>query len=118
MAERFDDPSDVRERLRSADYLADDAVAVALFLADRLDRPLLVEGPAGVEPAARLEAFSLEAVKHCVEAGLGLAIVPDMAVAHELELGTLRQLPLEGPELERVEHYAESIAAAIRSELG
>jgi MoxR-like ATPase len=48
VAERFADPSDVRERLRSADYLADDAVAVALFLADRLDRPLLVEGPAGV----------------------------------------------------------------------
>ncbi len=55
---------------------------------------------AGVQPAARLEAFSLEAVKHCVEAGLGLAIVPDLAVAHELELGTLRQLPLAGPELE------------------
>lgn len=55
---------------------------------------------AGVEPAARLEAFSLEAVKHCVEAGLGLAIVPDLAVAHELELGALRQLPLAGPELE------------------
>jgi MoxR-like ATPase len=48
VAERFRDPSDVRDRLRAADYLADEAVAVALFLADRLDRPLLVEGPAGV----------------------------------------------------------------------
>jgi MoxR-like ATPase len=48
VADRFAGPSEVRDRLRSADYLADDAVAVALFLADRLDRPLLVEGPAGV----------------------------------------------------------------------
>lgn len=48
MGERFADPTDVRERLSAADYLADEAVAVALFLADRLDRPLLVEGPAGV----------------------------------------------------------------------
>jgi DNA-binding transcriptional LysR family regulator len=55
---------------------------------------------AGVEPAARLEAYSLEAVKRCVEAGLGVAIVPDLAVAHELELGTLRLLAMGGPPLE------------------
>ncbi len=54
----------------------------------------------GVEPAARLEAYSLEAVKRCVEAGLGVAIVPDLAVAHELQLGTLRLLELGGPPLE------------------
>jgi DNA-binding transcriptional LysR family regulator len=55
---------------------------------------------AQVEPAGRLEAHSLEAVKHCVEAGLGVAVVPDLAVAHELELGTLRRLDMAGPALE------------------
>lgn len=55
---------------------------------------------AGVEPAGRLEAFSLEAVKSCVEAGLGIAIVPEIAVGHELETGRLREIRLDGPLLE------------------
>ncbi len=48
MAERFRDPGDVQERLHGAGYLADEAIASALFLADRLEKPVLVEGPAGV----------------------------------------------------------------------
>jgi MoxR-like ATPase len=48
MAERFRDPADVQERLRDAAYLADEAIASTLFLADRLEKPVLVEGPAGV----------------------------------------------------------------------
>ncbi len=57
-----------------------------------LDRLL---SDAGVEPAGRLEAFSLEAVKSCVEAGLGLAIVPGIAVQLELDAGRLREIKLE-----------------------
>ncbi len=34
--------------LAQAGYLADDAIATTVFLADRLGKPLLVEGPAGV----------------------------------------------------------------------
>ncbi|HEY9472470.1 MAG TPA: MoxR family ATPase [Mycobacteriales bacterium] len=45
---RFASTSDVAERLAAAGYLADDATATTVFLADRLGRPLLVEGPAGV----------------------------------------------------------------------
>jgi MoxR-like ATPase len=41
-------PEAVREALGSAGYLADLETSVAVFLADRLGRPLLVEGPAGV----------------------------------------------------------------------
>lgn len=48
MAERFGDMEEVQRRLRDADYLADPAIASAVFLADRLEKPLLVEGPAGV----------------------------------------------------------------------
>jgi MoxR-like ATPase len=39
---------DVRDRLASAGYLSDDAIATTVFLADALGKPLLVEGPAGV----------------------------------------------------------------------
>jgi MoxR-like ATPase len=44
----FASPADVRERLTSVGYLADDATATTVYLADTLGKPLLVEGPAGV----------------------------------------------------------------------
>jgi MoxR-like ATPase len=44
---RFDDVSVVLTQLRSVDYLADDAISSVVFLADRLQKPVLVEGPAG-----------------------------------------------------------------------
>ena len=47
MAERFASVPDVIERLRGVDYLADTDIAGVVFLADRLEKPVLVEGPAG-----------------------------------------------------------------------
>ncbi len=41
-------PEVVRRALAKAGYLADTDTSVAVFLAERLGRPLLVEGPAGV----------------------------------------------------------------------
>ena len=48
MAERFASVDDVTTRLRTADYLADPSISGVVFLADRLEKPVLVEGPAGV----------------------------------------------------------------------
>ena len=45
---QFASVDDVRERLSAAGYLTDHAIATTVFLADRLGKPLLVEGPAGV----------------------------------------------------------------------
>jgi MoxR-like ATPase len=45
---QFASVADVRERLGRVGYLTDDAIATTVFLADRLGKPLLVEGPAGV----------------------------------------------------------------------
>ncbi len=45
---QFASVADVTERLSAAGYLTDDAIATTVFLADRLGKPLLVEGPAGV----------------------------------------------------------------------
>lgn len=47
MTHRFDSVDAVREGLASVDYLADDAIAGIAFLADRLEKPVLIEGPAG-----------------------------------------------------------------------
>ena len=44
---RFEDVASVRQMLRDVDYLADDGIASVAFLADRLQKPVLVEGPAG-----------------------------------------------------------------------
>ena len=45
---RFQSPGEVKERLAAVGYLADDDVAVTVYLADQLEKPLLCEGPAGV----------------------------------------------------------------------
>jgi MoxR-like ATPase len=47
VAERFASIGAVRDGLAGAGYLADDAIAGVVYLADRLDKPVLVEGPAG-----------------------------------------------------------------------
>jgi len=44
----FTDIDEVAKRLAETGYLPDTATATAVFLADRLGKPLLVEGPAGV----------------------------------------------------------------------
>ncbi|MEV6121726.1 MoxR family ATPase [Streptomyces sp. SID8352] len=44
----FTSVDDVRDRLAGTGYLASPSVATAVFLAARLGKPLLVEGPAGV----------------------------------------------------------------------
>ncbi len=48
MGERFDSLGAVRDGLAEVGYLADEAIAAVVFLADRLGKPVLVEGPAGI----------------------------------------------------------------------
>jgi len=44
----LDSPQAVSQALASVDYLPNDRIAQVVFLAARLDKPILVEGPAGV----------------------------------------------------------------------
>jgi MoxR-like ATPase len=44
---QFSSVGDVGKRLSEAGYLPDEQIATTVFLADRLGKPLLVEGPAG-----------------------------------------------------------------------
>ncbi len=47
MTSRFESVEQVRTRLRDVEYLSDDGIAGIVYLADRLGKPILVEGPAG-----------------------------------------------------------------------
>ncbi|MGW4479925.1 MadB family AAA-type ATPase [Rhodococcus triatomae] len=58
---RFGDGADLSAALRAVGYIADDTFSVVVHLATALDRPLLLEGPAGVgktELAKSLAAVS------------------------------------------------------------
>src|SRR3954465_3083799 len=44
---RFDTVPSVREGVATVNYLADEGIAGVVYLADRLQKPVLVEGPAG-----------------------------------------------------------------------
>ncbi len=48
MSDEFATIEEARERLGEAGYLADESAALVSFLAGRLGKPVLVEGPAGV----------------------------------------------------------------------
>ncbi|MCW5848782.1 MAG: MoxR family ATPase [Anaerolineae bacterium] len=68
----FASVADVKERLRQAKYLCSDEMATVVFLADRLGKPLLVEGPAGVGKTelskALAEALGAELIRlQCYE---------------------------------------------------
>ena len=47
MPYRFNDVSEVRSSLEKVSYLADDGIAGVVYLGDRLQKPVLIEGPAG-----------------------------------------------------------------------
>ena len=59
MADRFESVESVVDRLRSVDYLADANIAGVVFLADKLEKPVLVEGPAGVGKTELAKAIAL-----------------------------------------------------------
>lgn len=54
----------------------------------------------GVTTHEILEFSSIEAIKQCVIAGMGLAVLPQVTVMREQEQGLLRVLPWHGPSLD------------------
>ena len=55
---RFEGVADVVGRLRDNDYLSNESIASVTFLADRLAKPVLVEGPAGTGKTALAQAVA------------------------------------------------------------
>ncbi|MFE0702361.1 AAA family ATPase [Streptomyces sp. NPDC058872] len=62
----FASVDEVAERLAATGYLASPAVATSVFLADRLGKPLLVEGPAGVGKTELAKAVTAATGAHLV----------------------------------------------------
>jgi MoxR-like ATPase len=58
LRQRFPDPAALARALDDADYLADDGLATALFLALRLPQPILLEGEAGVGKTEAAKALA------------------------------------------------------------
>ena len=59
----FEDVQQVTRSLRQQQYIATDEISTVLFLADKLGKPLLVEGPAGVGKTELAKAWSSAADK-------------------------------------------------------
>ena len=59
MAQSLDSVQDAADRLRAVGYLPSPEIASSVFLADRLEKPILVEGPAGVGKTELARAFAL-----------------------------------------------------------
>ena len=55
---RFTSPEELRTRLAEHDYLSSEAISSVTFLADRLAKPVLVEGPAGTGKTALAKAVA------------------------------------------------------------
>ena len=60
---------------------------------------------AGVHPAATLEFGSVEAIKQCVMAGLGIAVLPEMAVHEEIAHARLVALRWSEPDFAVSSHF-------------
>ena len=52
---------------------------------------------AGIHPGTTLEFRSVEAIKYCVMAGLGISLLPELAVRREVARGQLKVLDWPGP---------------------
>jgi MoxR-like ATPase len=55
---RFESPEQVQKLLAENDYLSDEAIASVTYLADRLAKPVLIEGPAGTGKTALAKAVA------------------------------------------------------------
>ncbi|HEY6911226.1 MAG TPA: MoxR family ATPase [Myxococcales bacterium] len=58
MAHALQSVEDASERLRATGYLPSPEISSSVFLADRLEKPILVEGPAGVGKTELARAFA------------------------------------------------------------
>lgn len=73
----------------------------------------------GVQPVTTLEFDSIEAIKQCVMAGMGISVLPEIAVKQEIEQGRISVLPWNIPDFQVVTqmvwHKEKWLSPALRS---
>jgi DNA-binding transcriptional LysR family regulator len=86
-------------RLRVEDLAGEEILLKAIGCGYRtlFERRLLA---AGVRPSYATEFLGVETIKRCVQAGLGIAPLPRLAVAEELQSGRLVALPVDDLDLQ------------------
>jgi MoxR-like ATPase len=62
----FDSVDQVLERLDKEQYIADKQIATVVFLADKLEKPVLVEGPAGVGKTELAKVVAAATGRHLI----------------------------------------------------
>lgn len=60
----------------------------------------------GVHPGTKIEFASVEGIKQCVIAGIGIAVLPKVTVAEEIAQGQITALPWKGPDFPIVTQLA------------
>jgi LysR family transcriptional regulator, low CO2-responsive transcriptional regulator len=63
-------------------------------------------GPAILRGEGIVTLGETEAIKRSVEAGLGIALLPEIAITREVAAGSLQAIPLESPDARRIYAYA------------
>ncbi|HWQ08051.1 MAG TPA: LysR family transcriptional regulator [Holophaga sp.] len=86
-----DHPLASRKAIRAADLQGESILLTELGCSYRnlFEHALLA---AGVHPGETLEFESVEAIKQCVMAGLGISVLPELAVRREVAQGRLKAL--------------------------
>jgi DNA-binding transcriptional LysR family regulator len=82
-------PAVLPQDLRGETVLLPEAPESGCAYRGQFERQL---GSAGVVPPEKMEFQSIEAVKQCVAAGMGVSVLPSVAVGTELKAGTLAAL--------------------------
>lgn len=87
-------PAVVPQDLRGETVLLPEAPESGCAYRGQFERQL---GSVGVVPPETMEFQSIEAVKQCVAAGMGVSVLPSVAVSTELKAGTLATLQWSEP---------------------
>lgn len=88
------------EELQGRTLLVREPTSALYTTAERLLGPVMLHGEGTVVLG------ETEAIKRCVEAGLGVALLPEIAVSREVAAGTLQAISLDSPDARRIYAYA------------
>lgn len=111
----------LKEDLYKLRFISTDSQSTTYNMIDQM----LVQGNVDTQRLnVAMELGSIEAIKNAVQAGLGAAFVSTSAIQKELQLGVLRQIPIQDVVLKRVvsvifssNHYHSKAAEAFCQEI-